>query len=60
MCGVVYASSVLGVILYLSSLGVPFYSPRGGPRLQDIDARIGLDRGMAPINSRLLYQRGLD
>jgi len=34
-------------------LSVPFYSPRGGSRLQGVGARVGLVRGMARIFSRL-------
>ena len=62
----VYANDVLRMVLFyvmscvLLSPGAPFYSPRGGLGLQDVGARVGLDRGMALVNSRLLYQRALD
>jgi hypothetical protein len=59
--GMVYAS----VMFYVSccprfGLGAPFHRSRGGTRLQGVGARVGLDRGMARVNLRLPYWRGLD
>ena len=52
----------VSVLFYISrlSLGVPFYRSRGGTRLQNVGARVGLVRGMARANSRLPYRRCLN
>jgi len=57
----VYASVMFYVLCCpYFSLGAPFYRSRRGTRLHDVGARVGLDRGMARVNSRLPYWRGLD
>ena len=36
----------MGVLVVYVVLNVPFYSSKGRPRLQGVDIRISLDRGM--------------
>ena len=39
-------------------LSIPFYSSKGRPRLQGVDVRVGLDRGLALTYSRPPYWLG--